>query len=146
MFQQYKLKEPYFCLDDNVPLSKFIEDQTNTAPQITIKCKALKPKPTWKFWQSKEVIARDEKIFEYENWIDLTDQSSIEGYMKTWRVKIDFKIDFEEQAETLYFRTSQRFLNEFRNSLTEEYQENSEIVVKYDIRFGAQDTRKTQMC
>ncbi|XP_066927350.1 uncharacterized protein [Clytia hemisphaerica] len=144
VFHQYWYGKENFSIQKQT-LSEFIDEQMNTDPQITIRCKAFRPKSIWKFWQSKEVIGNDAKIFvDYENCIDLTDQSSIEGYKKTWQVIIDFKIDFEEQIETLYFRTSQQFIDDFRKSLLQEYQEDSEITVKYDISFSRQN--KTVIC
>ena len=97
--------------DVDVDWTHVVNQQISARPKIITYLEVIEPKTF--FWSSKQVIWREEKTFEYQHWIDLTNRTKIEDCRDALVLKIDFDIQFDDkETEELYREHVQTLLDE----------------------------------
>uniref|UniRef100_A0A7M5XCA8 Uncharacterized protein n=1 Tax=Clytia hemisphaerica TaxID=252671 RepID=A0A7M5XCA8_9CNID len=125
--------------ENNVYWRTLVNRQISTRPEIITYCEVIEPKAY--FWSSKEVIWREEKVFEYDYWIDLTDSSKIGKFQAAWMVRVDFDIQFDdEETENLYQEHVKTMLHELP-----EYCKNATKVTKTIMKIEGKSVDEIQL-
>ena len=116
-----------------------VNQQISTRPEIITYLEVIEPKPF--FWSSKQVIWREEKTFEYQHWIDLTNKTKIADCRDAWILRVDFDIQFDDkETEELYREQVQTLINELP-----EYCKNATKITKTIMKIGDRRANETQL-
>ena len=116
-----------------------VDHYLSRKPEIVTICEVSERTSSWSPMKTnKEVIWRENKTFEFQHWIDLTDTNLVQKYSKGQFVRIDFEIDFDDlETEQAYEEHVQTLLNELP-----EFCQNGDIVLKRIERLEGDDVTK----
>ncbi|XP_066914670.1 uncharacterized protein [Clytia hemisphaerica] len=125
--------------DDNaVDWMQFLDHKISEKPKVITYCQVFEPD---KFvLPSRRIIWREEKTFEYNYWIDLTDQIEKEDCDKALIMKVEFDVQFDDdETEKMYQEHVQNLLDELP-----EYCKNGRKVVQRIIKIDDQKTNEVE--